>query len=244
MTGDKFARALTGLAVLAVAVIAAVVSFSHIESLALGHGQPLWDARLLPLSVDGLIVVSSLTLLTEARAQRGAPGLARAGLDLGVVATLAANVAFGFHFGPVGAVISGWPAAGFIVSGEILVGQLRRAGVSPTREGVLGTVAATVPTDVPGDVPVDVPVTGHVDVPGDGVPPVPAPRVRTVASGRARRSAPGRVSKAPERVFAAELERGELPSLRAIKTRMHVGTDRARFIRDQLAEIQGVPEAA
>lgn len=147
--------------------------------------------------------------------------------------------------GPVGAVISAWPAAGFIVSTEILVGQLRRAGVSPTCEGVLGTVAATVPTDVPGDVPVDVPVTGHVDVPGHGVPPVPAPRVRTVASGRIRRSASGRVSKAPERVFAAELERGELPSLRAIKTRMHVGTDRARFIRDQLAEIlREVPEAA
>jgi hypothetical protein len=60
---DRLARVLTGLAVLAVAVIAAVVSFTHIETLALLHGQPLWDARFLPVSVDGLLVVSSLTLL-------------------------------------------------------------------------------------------------------------------------------------------------------------------------------------
>ena len=79
MTGDKLARVLTGVAVLAVAVIAACVSFSHIEALALSHGQPIWDARFLPVSVDGLLVVSSLTLLADARARRPEPGLARPG---------------------------------------------------------------------------------------------------------------------------------------------------------------------
>jgi hypothetical protein len=46
-------------------------------------------------------------------------------------------------------------------------------------------------------------------------------------------------------VFAAEIERAELPSLRTIKARMHVGTDRARVIRDQLAEsLQETPPKA
>jgi hypothetical protein len=36
-------------------------------------------------------------------------------------------------------------------------------------------------------------------------------------------------------VFAAEIERGELPSLRAIKAAMHCGTDSARDIRADLA---------
>ena len=60
--------------------------------------------------------------------------------------------------------------------------------------------------------------------------------------GRASKHA----SRTPEHVFAAEVERGELPSLRAIKTRMHVGTDRARIIRDELAGIlqEAQPEAA
>ena len=46
-------------------------------------------------------------------------------------------------------------------------------------------------------------------------------------------------------MFAAEIEAGRLPSLRQVKERMHVGTDRARSIRDQLAEIlHEAPEAA
>lgn len=47
-------------------------------------------------------------------------------------------------------------------------------------------------------------------------------------------------------MFAAELERGELPSLRAVKARLHVGADRARDIRDELAAIlqEAQPEAA
>lgn len=72
---DKFARVLTGLAVLAVAVIAAAVSFSHIRALALTHGYSPDTGALLPFSVDGLLVVSSLVLLAEARAQRPARGL-------------------------------------------------------------------------------------------------------------------------------------------------------------------------
>jgi hypothetical protein len=46
-------------------------------------------------------------------------------------------------------------------------------------------------------------------------------------------------------VFSAEISRGELPSLREIKTRARCGTDRARVIRDELAGIlQEAPEAA
>lgn len=47
------------------------------------------------------------------------------------------------------------------------------------------------------------------------------------------------------KITAAEVSRGELPSLREIKTRARCGTDRARVIRDELAEIlQEAPEAA
>lgn len=246
---DRLARILTGLAVLAVAVIAAMVSFSHIDALALAHGYTTDTARLLPLSVDGLIVASSLTLMTEARAQRGAPGLARFGLILGIAGTLAANVAYGIRFGPVGAVVNAWPAAAFITATEILVGQMRRAGAIPARSEVSETVAATVPRDVssavPTDVPVIEPVIEPVAVPVDGVPPTPVTVPRTVASGRARGRAPKRSARTPERVFATELERGELPSLRAVKRRMSCGTDRARAVRDQLAEVlKEAPEAA
>lgn len=249
MSGDKPARMLTGLAVLSVAVIAVAVSFSHIDALALAHGYTTDTARLLPLSVDGLIVASSLTLLTEARAQRGAPGLARFGLILSIAGTLAANVAYGVHFGPVGALVNAWPAAAFIPATEILLGQMRRTCATPAPGTAVQTVVDDVPRDVPADVsgvvPADLPGTESVAVTASTVPTAPVATVRTVASGRARGRASGRASKAPERIFADEISRGELPSLRAIKTRAKCGTDRARVIRDQLSEVlQEAPEAA
>jgi len=48
MTGDRGIRRLTAAAVLLVAVIAAVVSFIHIQNLAVTHGQTELAAWLLP----------------------------------------------------------------------------------------------------------------------------------------------------------------------------------------------------
>lgn len=56
------------------ALIAAVVSYSHMYKLALRHGEPEWRAALFPLSVDGMIVGASMALLSDAR-HTGAVGL-------------------------------------------------------------------------------------------------------------------------------------------------------------------------
>ena len=231
---DKFARVLTGLAVLAVAVIAAAVSFSHIRALALTHGYSPDTGALLPFSVDGLLVVSSLVLLAEARAQRPAPRLARFGLVLGIAGTLGANVAYGVHFGPVGALVNAWPAVAFITATEILVGQMRRTGDTPAPDSVPETVADDVPEIEP------------LTVLASTVPPVPADTARTVASGRPRRRTSGRGAKSPEKLFAAEINAGTLPSVRQIKARAKVGTPKAQEIRDSLAAIlqEAQPEAA
>jgi len=77
VTGDRVIRFTTAAVVCAVAAFAAVVSYSHIYGLGLVHGQDGTAARLLPLSVDGLILAASLVLLHEARNDRDAPALAR-----------------------------------------------------------------------------------------------------------------------------------------------------------------------
>ncbi len=56
MTWNR-AAILAAVPVAAMAFIAGVVSFSHIEALGLRTGQSITDARLLPLAVDGLIVL-------------------------------------------------------------------------------------------------------------------------------------------------------------------------------------------
>ena len=143
MSGDRVIRFTTAAVVCAVASFAAVVSYSHIYGLGWAHGQGGTAARLLPLSVDGLILAASLVLLHEARTDRDAPALARFMLWLGISATIGANVAYGAGYGLLGALISAWPAVAFIGAVEIAMQQVRRSRAPR---------AATSGPDVPGDV--------------------------------------------------------------------------------------------
>jgi hypothetical protein len=139
-------RFATAAVVCAVAAFAAVVSYSHIYGLGRAYGQDGTAARLLPLSVDGLILAASLVLLHEARNDRDAPRLARFMLWLGIAATIGANIAFGAGYGLLGALISAWPAVAFIGAVEIAMQQVRRSRVPPAV-----TSGPDVP-QMPGDV--------------------------------------------------------------------------------------------
>jgi hypothetical protein len=197
--------------VVAVAGFAAIVSYSHIYDLARAHGQAGIAARLLPLSVDGLIVAASLVMLHEARNQRHAPALARVMLGVGVAATIAANVAYGAAFGPVGAVISAWPAVAFVGSAELLMVIIRRTQHVPAR----------LPQQAHASVGVrhwDPLRVGAARVPGDAPDGDPL-QVRAAV------------------VFATELAAGRTPSIRAIRSRLHIGQPRAQQIRTHLAAL-------
>jgi hypothetical protein len=140
---DRVIRFATAAVVCAVAAFAAMVSYSHIYGLGREHGQDGTAARLLPLSVDGLILAASLVLLHEARNDRDAPALARLMLWLGIAATIGANIAYGAGYGLLGALISAWPAVAFIGVVEIAMQLVRRSR---------GLQAATTVPEVPGDV--------------------------------------------------------------------------------------------
>jgi hypothetical protein len=146
VTGDRVIRLATAAVVCAVAAFAAVVSYSHIYGLGRAHGQDGAAARLLPLSVDGLILAASLVLLHEARNGRDVPRLARFMLWLGIAATVGANIAYGAGYGLLGAVISAWPAVAFIGSVEIAMQQVRRSRVP--RVATIGPAVPEVPCDV------------------------------------------------------------------------------------------------
>jgi Protein of unknown function (DUF2637)/Winged helix-turn-helix DNA-binding len=141
MTSDRY-RPLTAVAVLLVATIAAVVSYMHVATLALAYGQPPLAAYLLPLSIDGMVATSSLVLLRSARAGVSAPWLARTGLVLAVLATLAANVASGAAHGWPGALLAGWPAVAFVISAETAIAMSRRRVAS-------GETSPSSPVKVP-----------------------------------------------------------------------------------------------
>jgi hypothetical protein len=73
--------------------VAAVVSYAN--ALVRAHGETGTTARLIPLTVDGLIYTSSMVMLDSVRRKVPVPVLARWLFGPGIAATLAANVACG-----------------------------------------------------------------------------------------------------------------------------------------------------
>jgi hypothetical protein len=114
-----------------VAVVAAVVSYEHGYALVRAHGEAGWTARLIPLTVDGLIWANSMVMLDSARRDVQAPLLARWLPGLGIAATLAANVAHGLGHGPVGSAVAAWPAVALVGSYELLMMIIRGARPEP-----------------------------------------------------------------------------------------------------------------
>ena len=163
MTGraDGWIRWTTIVCVAFLALIAGTVSYLHMHRLVALHGQPGWVASLTPLSVDGMIVAASATLLAESRAGRRGGVLPWALLVAGSVASLAANVAVAEPT-VVGRVIAAWPSFALTASWELLTRQVRRsipAGDGHARRGACGgqgpvpalTVRDAAPRPGPGD---------------------------------------------------------------------------------------------
>jgi hypothetical protein len=74
---DRVIRWTTSAAVIGVAAIAAAVSYEHTGDLVRAHGETGWTARLILLTVDGLINASSMVMLDSARRGARVPALAR-----------------------------------------------------------------------------------------------------------------------------------------------------------------------
>ena len=125
---DRAIRLSTAAAVLAVAGIAAYVSYWHAYAVVRAHGETGITARLEPASIDGLVYASSMVVLYAARHRVPVPSLARWLLGLGIAATLTANMAQGWSHGPVGAVVAAWPAVSLVGSYELLVWLIRTSG--------------------------------------------------------------------------------------------------------------------
>jgi Protein of unknown function (DUF2637) len=112
-------QSVTTLAVLAVAFVAATASYDHQRALAELAGED-WRAWLLPVSVDGLVVAASMSMLVRRRAGLPAGVLAWTSLLAGIGASLAANVAAADPTA-VGRVVAAWPPVALLLAWELLM---------------------------------------------------------------------------------------------------------------------------
>lgn len=102
-----------------VALVAGAASYQHIAAVALSAGEPDWVAYTLPLAIDGLIVVGVMALLEDKATNRHPRRSAWLAVVVGVVATLAANVASAEPTATARLVAAAAPIA-FLISVEVL----------------------------------------------------------------------------------------------------------------------------
>jgi hypothetical protein len=122
---DRLIGITTALAVIAVAGVAAIISYQHAYELVSSHGESGMTARLLPFTVDGLIWAASMVVLDASRRNQRVPRLAQWSLGVGIVASVGANLAHGLSHGPIGALVSAWPALALVGSYELLMLLIR-----------------------------------------------------------------------------------------------------------------------
>jgi hypothetical protein len=125
----EWVRRVTTVSVLAVAAVAAVASYEHMRALAELAGEG-WRAWLLPISVDGLAVAASMTMLVRHRCGLPAGVLPWVALLLGLGASLAANVAAA-EPSVVGRLVAAWPPVGLLLSYELLLQQTNNSAGRP-----------------------------------------------------------------------------------------------------------------
>jgi hypothetical protein len=102
-----------------VAVVAAVVSYAHMQAVAEKAGEG-WRSWLEPLSVDGLLVGASLVLYVRRSAR-----FAWLAVAVGILVSLAANLAAA-HPTLVSRLVSAWPAIALALSYETLLTLVRQ----------------------------------------------------------------------------------------------------------------------
>ena len=204
-------------AVTAVAAVAGWVSYEHALAVVRAHGEGGAVAQVYPVTVDGLIYSASMVLLEAARRGARAPGLARWLLAAGIGATLAANVAAGLHYGPVGAVVAAWPAAALVGSYELLMLIIRSGARGGLDEDERGTSTVGTPGDEKGVVATDAPAGA----------PEPVPDFAALNGHRAKAA----------RLFAKDIEAGRVPGVRRIRDGLHVGQPKAKVVQAYLRSL-------
>jgi hypothetical protein len=102
-----------------VAGIAAVASYAHMRELAVLHGQGELIASLVPISVDGMLVVATVAMHDDRISGRKVRPAAWVAFCTGVLASVTANV-LAAPDDLISRIVSAWPAVALLLVIEVL----------------------------------------------------------------------------------------------------------------------------
>lgn len=132
MSSSTWRRIGYGASFVIVAGVAASVSYSHITDVAIhGHQSPL-IAHLMPLSIDGLMLIATLAMAEDKAASRHPRGWARFSFWAGAAVSTAANVAstvVSFGWEPLGIATAAVAPLALLLAIEIVARPGKPKGV-------------------------------------------------------------------------------------------------------------------
>jgi hypothetical protein len=201
---------------LVVAAIAALASYSHMRGLALRYGQPELIADLLPVSVDGMMVVATVAL-GDGRRNRWSAWVA---FWTGVIASVLANVLAAQPSG-IARCISAWPAIAFLLVVEVITRGGR--GHTSTADQPRPIIAQHAPDPAPA-----------LDALQPGTP-TPTQKARTTRQKKPARSR--RRPLAETRDLAANLRR-QTPDITQAELARRLGISATRLRQVERSELR------
>lgn len=118
-----------------VASIAGYASYWHQVAVAAQAGERTELAHVIPLSVDGVLVVASIVMVDSRREGRKPSWQTKLGFVTGIAASVGANV-MSAHPTLLGRAVAAWPAVGLLLVVEMLSskGKLRKDEPTPVAE--------------------------------------------------------------------------------------------------------------
>ena len=133
-----------------VAGVAAYSSYAHQRDFALDGGADPVTAALWPLSVDGLVILASLGLLRQhSETSRRTRWAVRSAFLLGVIVSLAANIAAAPTLAWQPIVVAGWPPLALLLGIELILHTRhhRQIETNHPRTALAGETATNRETD-------------------------------------------------------------------------------------------------
>jgi hypothetical protein len=116
-----WAQAITVLIVLVITGITAAVSYEHEYQLARRNGQDAWVSALLPVTVDGMVLVASVVLLWASSRGVRRPFRPLAVLLAGIGATIGANLGSGVTAAWLRPAVAASSGVALVLSGDVLM---------------------------------------------------------------------------------------------------------------------------
>lgn len=134
---------------LAIAVGLVVVSYGHIRKFAIEAGAAPWEAAVIAVTVDALVVLSIAAIGHARGVGHRPPAMAKVALIVGIVATTGANIHHGLDHGWAGIVVSLWVPVAAELAYQLAMSAVRigaTGGQEDVRPAVCGGHVVAVAT--------------------------------------------------------------------------------------------------